>query len=96
MAVVLDRARWRSTILLVAGICAAWEVVRWLARRNRVDLADFRMIIYSLLLVVMMLLRPQGLLGGRELWPRRRGPRPLSPATDDRDDLEVPQGVTAR
>ena len=23
-------------------------------------------------LVVMMLLRPQGLLGGRELWPRRK------------------------
>jgi branched-chain amino acid transport system permease protein len=34
-------------------------------------IAEYRMIIYSLLLVVMMLLRPQGLLGGRELWPRR-------------------------
>jgi hypothetical protein len=45
---------------------------------------------------VMLLLRPPGLVGGRELWPRRRGPRPLSPATDDRDDLKVPQGVTAR
>lgn len=32
-----------------------------------------RMVIYSLLLVIMMILRPQGLLGGRELWPRRRG-----------------------
>jgi branched-chain amino acid transport system permease protein len=31
-----------------------------------------RMVFYSLLLVVMMLLRPQGLLGGRELWPRRK------------------------
>jgi branched-chain amino acid transport system permease protein len=38
-------------------------------------IADYRMIIYSLLLVLMMLLRPQGLLGGRELWGwRRRGP----------------------
>ncbi len=34
--------------------------------------ADYRMIIYALLLVTMMLVRPQGLLGGRELWPRRK------------------------
>ena len=36
------------------------------------QVVEYRMIIYSLLLVVMMLLRPQGLLGGWELWPRRR------------------------
>jgi hypothetical protein len=42
----------------------------------------------------MMLLRPQGLLGGRELWPRRwgglarrRGRDPV--ATEDRGDREV-------
>jgi ABC-type branched-subunit amino acid transport system permease subunit len=34
--------------------------------------AEYRMIIYSLALVTIMLVRPQGLLGGRELWPRRR------------------------
>ena len=34
-------------------------------------IADWRMVIYSLLLISMMLLRPQGLLGGRELWPGR-------------------------
>jgi ABC-type branched-subunit amino acid transport system permease subunit len=27
------------------------------------------MVLYSLLLIVTMLLRPQGLLGQRELWP---------------------------
>ena len=43
------------------------------------------MIIYSLLLIVMMLLRPQGLLGGRELWPRRAARRRAA-STDDRDD----------
>lgn len=41
----------------------------------------YRMIIYSLLLIGMMLVRPQGLLGGRELWPRRwrpnRSPQPV-------------------
>jgi ABC-type branched-subunit amino acid transport system permease subunit len=52
-------------------------------------IAEYRMIIYSLLLVFMMLLRPQGLLGGRELWPRRRGPRREAVATEDRDDVET-------
>ena len=37
---------------------------------------QYRMIVYSLLLIVMMIVRPQGLLGVRELWdlwrPRRR------------------------
>ena len=50
------------------------------------EISEFRMIIYSLLLVFMMLLRPQGLLGGRELWPKRRGPRRDPTPTEDRDD----------
>jgi branched-chain amino acid transport system permease protein len=46
--------------------------------------SDYRMVIYSLLLVVMMLLRPQGLLGGREMWPRRRGHvRPPAPTAEE-------------
>jgi branched-chain amino acid transport system permease protein len=32
------------------------------------NLAEFRMIIYALLLIVMMLVRPQGLFGIREIW----------------------------
>jgi len=41
-------------------------------------------VIYSVLLVVMMILRPQGLLGGRELWPRRRGPlRTVAPTEEE-------------
>ena len=59
-------------------------------------IADYRMIIYSLLLILMMLLRPQGLLGGRELWPRRRGPRVDAAATEVRDDLEKNAGAAAR
>lgn len=31
----------------------------------------WRMVIYAALLIAMMLLRPQGILGHRELWPRR-------------------------
>jgi branched-chain amino acid transport system permease protein len=48
-------------------------------------IAEYRMIIYCLLLIFMMLLRPRGLLGGLELWPRRRGQRMPLP-TEDRDD----------
>jgi branched-chain amino acid transport system permease protein len=36
---------------------------------------EYRMIVYSLLLIIMMIVRPQGLLGVREVWdllPRRR------------------------
>jgi branched-chain amino acid transport system permease protein len=36
----------------------------------------FRMVIYSLLLIVLMLTRPQGLMGHRTLKPRKRRPRP--------------------
>lgn len=33
-----------------------------------INLAEYRMVFYALLLILMMLLRPQGLLGTRELW----------------------------
>jgi branched-chain amino acid transport system permease protein len=42
------------------------------------SLADYRMVIYALLLIVVMIVRPQGLFGVREIWdylPRRRRPR---------------------
>jgi hypothetical protein len=44
--------------------------------------------IYSLTLILMMLFRPQGLLGGVELWPRRR-PAPFREAagSEDREDV---------
>ncbi|HEX8524926.1 MAG TPA: branched-chain amino acid ABC transporter permease [Tepidisphaeraceae bacterium] len=42
---------------------------------------DLRLIIYSLLLIVMMLVRPEGLLGRRELWwTRRRTPAAVKAA----------------
>ena len=43
------------------------------------ELEQYRMVIYSLLLIVLMLLRPQGIFGTRELWDLRlfrRLPRP--------------------
>ena len=44
------------------------------------DISQYRMLIYGLLLVVIMVVRPEGLLGNREIWsflpgfgPKRRG-----------------------
>jgi ABC-type branched-subunit amino acid transport system permease subunit len=52
-------------------------------------IAEYRMILYAVLLVAMMLLRPQGLLGGRELWPRRqRAFQRDAIALEDRDDTD--------
>ena len=43
---------------------------------------DYRMVIYSLMLIILMITRPQGLLGSRELsWPRFRKPAPPAPRT---------------
>jgi branched-chain amino acid transport system permease protein len=42
---------------------------------------DLRMVIYSLLLILMMLLRPEGLLGKREVWWTRRRMPTASVAT---------------
>jgi ABC-type branched-subunit amino acid transport system permease subunit len=50
-----------GAILAAAVLTLLPEVLR--------PIAAYRMIIYALLLITMMLLRPQGLLGGRELWP---------------------------
>ena len=51
--------------------------------------SEWRMILYSLLLIVMMLVRPQGLLGSREIWPfgrrgrgGRRKPAPPPPTKE--------------
>jgi branched-chain amino acid transport system permease protein len=35
------------------------------------ELADYRMIMYALALVIMMILRPQGIMGVKELWDTR-------------------------
>jgi ABC-type branched-subunit amino acid transport system permease subunit len=75
------------TILILAIV---WEFARWFALRNNIKLSEFRMIIYSLSLVSMMLLRPQGLLGGRELWPKRLGDSGRLPSpTEDRQDAQA-------
>src|SRR5579884_685754 len=55
----------------ITGVILAAAVLTWLPEQLRF-LHDWRMVIYSLLLIVMMLVRPEGLLGRRELWWTRR------------------------
>lgn len=46
-----------------------WETFRHFFRDTlHRDIPDLRMVIFALLLIIMMLLRPQGLLGRREIW----------------------------
>ena len=56
-----------GAILAAATLTALPELLR--------GLGEWRMILYSLLLIATMLLRPQGLLGQRELWPISRSSR---------------------
>jgi len=46
------------------------------ALRSLGEFAYLRMVIYSIALIVLMLVRPRGLLGTRELWDFFRRPRP--------------------
>ena len=50
------------------GLCAGWELMRWLSRIFDIDLAQYRMVIYAMALIVIMIVRPQGLFGIREIW----------------------------
>ncbi len=62
------------------------------------EFQQYRMVVYALLLVVLMLLRPQGIFGTREIWdlrPFRRLPRPraLAPAASGASPTEVRDDV---
>jgi len=67
--------RYLPGLIVCVGLLLIWQLLRFSAQRYGVSLPDLRMVIYSLMLILMMLLRPQGLLGGREIWPRRRAPQ---------------------
>jgi branched-chain amino acid transport system permease protein len=50
--------------ILLLGLAAKWAV------SEGYNLGSYRMIIYALALILMMILRPQGLFGVQELWER--------------------------
>jgi branched-chain amino acid transport system permease protein len=77
---VLFVVRGRRGLRAALGIALAaglWEAAKLLADRAGINLADYRMVIYALCLILIMILRPRGLFGLHELWdlPFRR-PRP--------------------
>lgn len=66
-------------LCVLLGACLAWEAMRYFAVSNGIDLSKYRMVLFALGLILMMLMRPQGLLGIKEVWelrpPRRGGKR---------------------
>jgi branched-chain amino acid transport system permease protein len=80
---IWDWRRFLPSLIVCVGLLVIWQTLRWSAQRYGVNLPDLRMVIYSLMLVLMMLLRPQGLLGGRELWPKRRAPQREAAPTEE-------------
>jgi branched-chain amino acid transport system permease protein len=77
------RGRWNARSLgVVAGLFAVISGGRWWALSQGVNLAEYRLIIYALMLIGMMIFRPEGLFGVHEVWDvfrparRRAGRRP--------------------
>jgi branched-chain amino acid transport system permease protein len=65
----------------ISGAILAAIVLTWLPEQLR-RLENWRLVIYALLLIVMMIVRPEGLLGSRELWFTRRRFTPPPPTAD--------------
>jgi branched-chain amino acid transport system permease protein len=65
----------------ITGAILAAVVLTWLPEQLRA-VQEWRLVIYALVLILMMIFRPEGLLGNRELWPipgrRRPGPSPTA------------------
>jgi branched-chain amino acid transport system permease protein len=77
MVVLGGRGSISGVMLAAAILTALPEVLR--------DIDQYRLIVYALLLVIMMIVRPQGLFGIHEIWdyfPRRS--RSTSPETSGR------------
>ncbi|HUJ26216.1 MAG TPA: branched-chain amino acid ABC transporter ATP-binding protein/permease [Myxococcales bacterium] len=62
------------------------------------ELANARMVIYSVALIVLMLVRPRGLLGTRELWDffKRKAPKEPSPKREASEALIDVRKATIR
>lgn len=83
LVAIVKRARGTRTIAALAIATFTIETGRWFAIRHGVQLSEYRMIIYALALILIMILRPQGLLGVHELWDitrRKRKPARAQPA----------------
>jgi branched-chain amino acid transport system permease protein len=84
--VFFSRNKWAGG-LTIACIVAGAELIRYLAIKLGLNLGEFRMIIYALLLISVMILRPRGLFGTREIWDIFRSSRRVRTAAP------APRGV---
>jgi branched-chain amino acid transport system permease protein len=68
-AVQWRRGHWRMRPLVTVGVLTGvLEGARYWAQTQGVNLADYRLIIYALMLIGMMIFRPEGLFGVHEVW----------------------------
>ncbi len=63
-----DRMSLPRFVIGIGVLLVGLSVLAFVARRFDIKLGEYRLIIYALALIVMMITRPQGLLGVRELW----------------------------
>jgi ABC-type branched-subunit amino acid transport system permease subunit len=72
VGLVLSRPKGRRNVALAVGSAVLVAVFFWVLPKFKPgllrDLAEYRQILYALLLIGMMLGRPKGLLGVREIW----------------------------
>ena len=68
LILAFSRAKaWRLALGIAIAI-ALFEGMRALAIHKGIKLSDYRMCLYALSLIIMMILRPQGFFGLREIW----------------------------
>ena len=57
-------------LLTIGGVLILLGASAWVAKHYDVDLGRYRMILYSVALLLMIRFRPQGLLSINEIWDR--------------------------
>jgi branched-chain amino acid transport system permease protein len=70
MAIVQGtRRRWNwNSLAITAGVVTVLEAARQVCLARGVNIADYRLVLYALMLILMMILRPEGLFGVNEVW----------------------------
>jgi ABC-type branched-subunit amino acid transport system permease subunit len=63
-----DPRAFPRAIIGLGVVITGLSILAFLAKRFGINLSDYRLILFALALIVMMITRPQGLLGVRELW----------------------------
>jgi len=63
------RGRWNlRSLAVVAAATILLEVGRRICLAKGINIADYRLVLYALMLILMMILRPEGLFGVNEIW----------------------------